>query len=58
LPQSIGWRIQTFKESEMSLWHYIEAHHEDFGAALFILPCLLVPLLVAALVYCIALLLH
>lgn len=25
----------------MKLWKFIEEHHEDFGAALFILPCLL-----------------
>lgn len=35
----------------MKLWKFIEAHHEDMGAGLFILPCLLVPMAFAGLVY-------
>jgi hypothetical protein len=40
----------------MKLWEFIERHHEDFGAALFILPCLLATLAVAGIVLGIGLL--
>lgn len=33
------------------LWKYIEAHHEEFGAALFIVPALLIGLAMAGLMY-------
>ena len=33
----------------MKICEYIEAHHEDFGAALFILPTLVVSLVLALL---------
>jgi hypothetical protein len=41
----------------MKLWKFIEAHHEDFGAALFVLPCLLATLAMAGVAFAINLLL-
>ncbi|MDM0066077.1 hypothetical protein [Variovorax sp. J31P207] len=35
----------------MKLWTFIEAHHGDFGAALFILPCLLATFSMAAIAF-------
>lgn len=40
----------------MKLWKFIEAHHEDFGVALFILPCLLATFSMAGIVAGVALL--
>jgi hypothetical protein len=40
----------------MKLWEFIEGHHEDFGAALFILPCLVATLAMAGFVFGVALL--
>lgn len=40
----------------MKLWEFIERHHQDFGAALFILPCLLATFAMAGMVFGIALL--
>lgn len=33
----------------MKIWSWIEAHHEEFGCALFVLPASLVGLLVVGL---------
>ncbi|MGJ7512620.1 hypothetical protein [Variovorax sp. GT1P44] len=35
----------------MKLWNYIEAHHSDFGAALFILPCLVATFSIAGIAF-------
>lgn len=35
----------------MKLWTYIEVHHGDLGAALFILPCLLVTFSIAGIAF-------
>lgn len=35
----------------MTFLRFIETHHEKLGAALFILPCLLVPFVAAGVVY-------
>lgn len=40
----------------MKLWTFIEKHHEDLGAALFIVPCLLTAFATAADVFGIGLL--
>lgn len=40
----------------MKLWRLVETHHEQLGAALFILPCLLVPMIAAGIVYSLVLL--
>jgi hypothetical protein len=40
----------------MKVWKFIEAHHGDFGAALFILPCLLATFSMAGIAFGAALL--
>jgi hypothetical protein len=35
----------------MKLWRLVETHHEKLGAALFILPCLLVPFMAVGIAY-------
>lgn len=40
----------------MKLWELIEKHHEDLGAALFILPCLLTAFATAGVIFGIGLL--
>ena len=35
----------------MKIWSYIEAHHEDFGVALFIILLLLLGLTIAGTAY-------
>ena len=42
----------------MSLWRYIEAHHEDFGVAFFVIPVLLVAVAIVGTCHCVAWLLH
>lgn len=42
----------------MKLWKFIERHHEDFGAALFVLPCLMATLAMAGIAFGIGLLLR
>lgn len=42
----------------MKLWRLVETHHEKLGAALFILPCLVVPFVAALIAYGLALLVH
>ena len=34
----------------MKLWNWIERHHEQFGAALFVIPALVLPVALAGLV--------
>ncbi len=41
----------------MKICNYVEAHHEDFGVALFVVPVMLVGLLVAGMAYGVSLLL-
>lgn len=55
LPRPRGAWLQ---ETRMKLWKYLEAHHEELGAGLFILPCLVVTMVAASIVYAIALLLQ
>jgi len=33
-----------------NLWKYIEAHHEEYGVALFIIPALVLGLVVVAVI--------
>ena len=42
----------------MKLSQYIEAHHRDWGAALFVLPILVIPLALVGLCECFVWLLH
>ncbi|MBD9667200.1 MULTISPECIES: pirin family protein [Variovorax] len=42
----------------MKIWKYIEAHHEELGAGLFILPCLVVTMAAAVLAFWLGQLLH
>ena len=42
----------------MLLWNFIEKHHEDFGVALFVLPCLLTVFAVAGVAFGISLLMQ
>ncbi len=42
----------------MKAWDYIEKHHEDFGVALFVLPCLLATLGMAGVAFGLGLLLR
>jgi hypothetical protein len=42
----------------MTLWQYVEAHHEDFGVALFVIPVLLVGPAIVGICHCVAWLLH
>lgn len=41
----------------MKIWRYIEAHHEDLGVALFVIPASLAGLVIAAIAYGMTLLL-
>ena len=41
----------------MKIWRYIEAHHEDLGIALFVIPVLLGGVVIAAIAYGVTLLL-
>ncbi len=41
----------------MKICDYVEAHHEEFGVALFVLPVTLVSLLVAVVAYGVSLIL-
>ena len=34
-----------------TIYHYIDAHHEDFGVALFVLPAVVLPYLLIGIVY-------
>jgi len=36
---------------EMKIWKLVEAHHEKLGVGLFVMPCLLVPMIVMGVVY-------
>lgn len=42
----------------MKIWYYIEAHHEEFGCALFVLPMSLLGLLIAGIASGLSLLVH
>jgi len=35
----------------MKIWKYIEAHHEELGAGLFILPCLVLTIAAVVLAF-------
>ncbi|WP_275685802.1 hypothetical protein [Scleromatobacter humisilvae] len=41
----------------MKIWAYIEAHHEEYGVALFVLPVLLLTFVLGAAAYGLTLLL-
>jgi hypothetical protein len=42
----------------MKIWSYIEAHHEQFGCALFVLPMSLLGFLIAGIASGLSLLMH
>jgi hypothetical protein len=42
----------------MNLCEYVEAHHEDWGVALFIIPALLAGLAIVGVWHCVAWLFH
>lgn len=42
----------------MTIWTYLEKHHEELGVALFVLPATFVGLLIAGLAHGISLLLR
>jgi hypothetical protein len=57
-PSGSGELIKPFVFADLKIWKYIEAHHEDLGVGLFILPCLVVTMAAAVLAFWLAQLLQ